>query len=340
MDGLARCNGSTALADRLPLANLPQLSRYALQRLVRIFRLFADEYDSCIVSDSERYASQAIVFYASFLQDAVGPSFAFPSLEYLADYWLDKSCTSLCRVRIARTRADLRRLSQLKFNRLLARSSAPIWRRARMQGSWHSWKGGKIYVSFSSGRAAWIERAKLTTSLRRQSHRDPSRTKTLAVARIKLYWLSVLLPLSDTSSCRPRESTSLTAASSTLTLRPFRSVLKDLSLSIVSYLDDDLHPYHQAIATELCSRGFGIWQNYVDAMLLVRQLFGLATGRNPSTPNELRNLARLATLHVAGVNTPLFMTTLLWDILNAPSATHRNATLKLLGFMIRKVRSY
>lgn len=45
----------------------------------------------------------------------------------------------------------------------------------------------------------------------------------------------------------------------------------------------------------------------------------------------------MATLHVAGVNTPLFITTLLHDILDAPSATHRNATLKLLGFMIRKV---
>jgi hypothetical protein len=115
------------------------------------------------------------------------------------------------------------------------------------------------------------------------------------------------------------------------------SVLRDVSLSISTYLDDDSHPYHQAVATELCSRGFGIWQNYVDAMGLVRQIFGLATGRNPSTPSELRNLARQATLHVAGVNTPLFMTTLLFDILNAPSALHRNATLKLLGFMIRKV---
>lgn len=116
------------------------------------------------------------------------------------------------------------------------------------------------------------------------------------------------------------------------------SVLKDIALSVGLYLDDDSHPYHQSIATELCSRGFNIWQHYLEAMSLVRQLFGLATGRNPSTPNELRGLARSATLHVAGVNTPLFITTLLHDILSAPSLTHRNATLKLLGFMIRKVR--
>jgi len=43
------------------------------------------------LTETERYASQVIVFYASFLQDTVGESFAFPSLDVLADYWLDKS---------------------------------------------------------------------------------------------------------------------------------------------------------------------------------------------------------------------------------------------------------
>lgn len=112
--------------------------------------------------------------------------------------------------------------------------------------------------------------------------------------------------------------------------------MKDLSISIAAYLEDE-KSFRQAIAVELCSRGFGIWQNYVDAMSLVRQLFAIAIGRNPATPNDLRVLARNATLHVAGVNTPLFITTLLHDILNAPTAAARNATLKLLGFVIRKV---
>ena len=107
----------------------------------------------------------------------------------------------------------------------------------------------------------------------------------------------------------------------------------------MSSLDDYDNPLHQAIATELCSRGFHIWQNYVDAMSLVRQLFSVAIGRNPSTPSDLRAMARQATVHVASVNSPLFMSTLLFDILNAPTAVARNATLKLLGFMIRKVRS-
>jgi len=120
--------------------------------------------------------------------------------------------------------------------------------------------------------------------------------------------------------------------------RSSHSVLVDVATSVAAYLDDDSRPYHQAVAAELCSRGFAIWQNYVDAMALVRALFSLAIGRNPATPNDLRILARNATLHVAGINTPLFMTTLLHDILNASTASARNATLKLLGFMIRKVR--
>ncbi|GEM10247.1 WD repeat protein [Rhodotorula toruloides] len=114
------------------------------------------------------------------------------------------------------------------------------------------------------------------------------------------------------------------------------SVLRDVAASIAAYLEDEERPSHQAMATELCSRGFAVWQNYVDAMSLVRNLFAIAIGRNPAIPNDLRILARNATLHVAGSNTPLFMTTLIFDILNAPTAQARNATLKLLGFVIRK----
>jgi hypothetical protein len=43
------------------------------------------------LADTERYASHAVVFYASFLGESVGSSFAFPSLDVLADYWFDKS---------------------------------------------------------------------------------------------------------------------------------------------------------------------------------------------------------------------------------------------------------
>ncbi|KAM0790179.1 hypothetical protein ACM66B_005497 [Microbotryomycetes sp. NB124-2] len=112
--------------------------------------------------------------------------------------------------------------------------------------------------------------------------------------------------------------------------------LKELAASILLYLDDAASPRRQAIATELCSRDFSTWQHYVDPTALVRQLFGLATGRLGTTPIELRNMARLAVVNLASVNSSLFMTTMLHDIVSSPSAAHRNATLKLLLFMMRK----
>lgn len=43
------------------------------------------------VIDTERYATEAIAFYASSLATNVGLSFALPSLAYFASYWLDTS---------------------------------------------------------------------------------------------------------------------------------------------------------------------------------------------------------------------------------------------------------
>ncbi|KAK4048153.1 hypothetical protein OIO90_005917 [Microbotryomycetes sp. JL221] len=90
--------------------------------------------------------------------------------------------------------------------------------------------------------------------------------------------------------------------------------LKRIAESIVLYLDDSASPLEQAVATELCSRGFTTWQHYANPTVLVRQLFGLATGRIGTTPQELRNMARLAVVNLAAVNSSLFMTTMLHDI--------------------------
>ncbi|KAK0526987.1 hypothetical protein OC835_005108 [Tilletia horrida] len=53
-------------------------------------------------------------------------------------------------------------------------------------------------------------------------------------------------------------------------------------------------------------------------------------------PAEVRGLARRATLHIAGENTPLFMTTLSHDILHARSAAHCSATMRLVTFLVRQ----
>lgn len=105
-------------------------------------------------------------------------------------------------------------------------------------------------------------------------------------------------------------------------------------------LHDDGKPDYQALALELCGRAFSVWQLYIDAMEAVRDIFSLASGRSASTPADLRATARTVALQVAAINTPLFMTTLTQDILQAQTADHRNASMKLVAFLVRKVDIY
>ncbi|PWN52462.1 hypothetical protein IE53DRAFT_282036 [Violaceomyces palustris] len=113
-------------------------------------------------------------------------------------------------------------------------------------------------------------------------------------------------------------------------------LLKDISTSISIYICDEARPTNQAIAIELCHRGFDIWQHYLDAMEVVRTLFSLATNKESNTVTENRAAARLATLQIATANTPLFMTTLSLDILHARSPSHCSATMRLVAFMVRR----
>ncbi|KAH7909671.1 WD40-repeat-containing domain protein [Hygrophoropsis aurantiaca] len=115
------------------------------------------------------------------------------------------------------------------------------------------------------------------------------------------------------------------------------TALIDISKSIALYLHDD-HSAHRGLAIDLCSRGFQIWQHYVDAMEMLRALCVLATSarkENISTQN-VGPQARLAVLQIASSNTPLFMTTLTLDILNPKNLEHRKSVMQLVAFLIRK----
>ena len=122
------------------------------------------------------------------------------------------------------------------------------------------------------------------------------------------------------------------------------SALKLIATAVERCLNDASRPERQLVALELCQKGFGIWQNYVDAMELVRTLFAIAASQEPANNHvngssnlvELRSVARQATLRVAKENTPLFMTTLSHDILHARSAAHASATMRLVAFMVRR----
>ncbi|BGP18192.1 hypothetical protein JCM10213v2_006247 [Rhodosporidiobolus nylandii] len=267
----------------------PVATAQRLLLIVCLLRIFLN------YPETERIASEAIVYYASCLADSVGSSFAPPSLDVFARFWLDRNGRSSFPVPpsflppltcLAPAAGEIQQSSKSLFGTYLA-----------------AMQDDDILAFVERWQEKLPSRQDATGVLHHQSDHALLVVGLVAIERFKL--------LSST-------------------------ILKDLSVSVAAYLEDHEHPYHQAVATELCSRGFGIWQNYVDAMSLVRQLFGVAIGRNPSTPNDLRLLARHATMHVAVVNTPLFMSTLVHDILNAPTAPARNATLKLLGFIIRK----
>ena len=114
------------------------------------------------------------------------------------------------------------------------------------------------------------------------------------------------------------------------------AMLKDISTSMVRYLNDEQSPSRQAIAVELCQRGLNIWQNYIDAMEVARTLFALATSQEGGVHPDIKSMARQATLQIADDNMPLFMTTLSHDILHARSPAHCSATMRLVAFMIRR----
>ncbi|KAJ4498276.1 hypothetical protein C8R41DRAFT_877942 [Lentinula lateritia] len=117
------------------------------------------------------------------------------------------------------------------------------------------------------------------------------------------------------------------------------SALIDIAKSITMYLHDE-HSVHRVLAIDLCSRGFHVWQHYIDALEILRSLFSLATNSKKESINaqNVGAQARIAILHIASSNTPLFMTTLGLDILNPTSTEHRKSVMQIVAFLIKKAR--
>ncbi|KAH9932736.1 WD40 repeat-like protein [Epithele typhae] len=113
--------------------------------------------------------------------------------------------------------------------------------------------------------------------------------------------------------------------------------LTEIAKSIALYLHDEASPY-RSLAIDLCSRGFQVWQQYVDAVEMLRALFTLATTtkKEAIAAQNVGAQARTAVLQIAASNSPLFMTTLAIDILHPRSPTARRAVLQLVVFLVRK----
>lgn len=113
------------------------------------------------------------------------------------------------------------------------------------------------------------------------------------------------------------------------------ALLKDIARSILETMQKGAAPSSSSQrgtdprktlllgAINLSLEGFGIWQNYVDAMDLLRNLFILAMLSDDEVDlhglDSIRSCARKAVIKIAEEHTPLFMTTLHLDMLQAAS---------------------
>lgn len=116
------------------------------------------------------------------------------------------------------------------------------------------------------------------------------------------------------------------------------STLTDISKSISFYLHDE-NSIYRVLAIDLCSRGFHVWQHYVDAMEILRSLFNIATNSRKDSISIQNSgaQARLAILSITSNDMPFLMSTLCLDILGPPTMEHRRSVLQVLAFLIRKV---
>ena len=112
----------------------------------------------------------------------------------------------------------------------------------------------------------------------------------------------------------------------------------DLSKSIGFYLHDE-NSIYRVLAIDLCSRGFHVWQHYIDAMELLRSLFNIATNskKDAISIQNLGAQARLAVLSIASNDMSFLMNTVCLDILSPPTMEHRRSVLQVLAFLIKKV---
>ncbi|KIM43090.1 hypothetical protein M413DRAFT_26286 [Hebeloma cylindrosporum] len=115
------------------------------------------------------------------------------------------------------------------------------------------------------------------------------------------------------------------------------NALMDISKSISLYLHDEKSIY-RVLAIDLCSRGFNVWQHYIDSMEILRSLFDLATNarKDSISIQNVGTQARLAVLSIASNNMPLLMGTLCLDILTPPTMEHRRSVMQILAFLIKK----
>ena len=343
LEDIAQVHSVTAASDRHASQVMSRISRYDLGSSLPAVSLT----DQPSTTDWERDASEAIAFYVVGLPDAVGDGFQAPCLEHLSRFWYDPSGTAPTSGISSRSsspyvwRPELTMAGAVGFAvelrqaaRTLFESTAARMGDQQVMEFIERWQHECILVSRgcsdarkadgsdirSADASARLREAKPEGSNGTPFDGPPSHGEAiLARSQVRL----------------PRATDAIVVTETLIHL----STLTDIAKSITLYLHDDKSP-HRTLAIELCSRGFQIWQHYVDAIEMIRALFGLATNMRKDFLISSRNAgpaARLAVLQIASSSPPLFMATLGLDVVKPQSTSHRKSTMQLIAFLMRKV---
>ncbi|EHS62984.1 uncharacterized protein PGTG_21350 [Puccinia graminis f. sp. tritici CRL 75-36-700-3] len=290
---------------------------YRLLNLVVLLRVFLNE------ARYERHASETIVGLAKLASKSTSHlsddcSTAWLDLQILVRYWLDPS-------------TEVREAARLLFGvRLGSMANEEI------EGLVASWQGflpiQEITPHHTKSDKDWTFGRKTGSAIHKDLLlKDGNPSSADEKQRDAKKQLDALLLIGLIVSERYKVLSS--------------KVLKDLSIAVFQTISptgqrsDRLSPSRIEMLRagfEICSKTFEIIQNYIDAIELVRNLFGWATAKDGELAPDLKGVAKYACLHVASVNTPLFMTTLSYDLSISQNPLDRISTMKLVVFMVRK----
>ncbi|KAI0298119.1 hypothetical protein B0F90DRAFT_1818820 [Multifurca ochricompacta] len=243
-------------------------------------------------SDTADYVNTVITFYATSLPYTVGKAYVPPSLSFLAKWWFDVSSTgvlyylSLLSIYGGAFTAELRLATRTLFDAGVAGLTDE-----ETISMVERWQHSLPFLLPESDRKSLIAAKALLLC------------GFIAVKQHNLVSKRCRLPVLKRRECSDK-------------VFHFSSALNIISKSIMMYLHES-DVSCKALAIDLCSRGFDVWQHYIDAMEMLRS-------------------ARQAVLHIVTNNTGIFMTTLSLDILHPQSLEHRKSVMQLVAFLIRK----
>lgn len=287
---------------------------YRLLNLVVLLRVFLNE------ARYERHASEAIVGLARLASKSTSEvrdeGAAWLDLRILVRYWLDRS-------------TEIREAARLLFGvRLGSMSHEEI---EELVASWQDYLPIQEILPRTKNDKDWTFGRKTGTTVQKdiqdgKQHLSPEDKQKEAEKEFEALLLIGLIVSERYKVLSGKVLKNLSIAVFQ-TISPTGERSEDLSFTRMEML---------RAGFEICSKTFEIIQNYIDAIELVRNLFGWATAKDGDLSPELKGVAKYACLHVASVNTPLFMTTLSYDLSISQNPVDRISTMKLVVFMVRK----